>query len=88
MAGTDCWYRFPGSGNHEELQFLLSTCSASISSWLLLHGPKWLLEHLPLTPQMVVVWSLMVAVDSIGVWGVKSRRLGDRFTVKMRTREV
>lgn len=31
---------------------------------------------------------MMVAEDSIGVWRVKSRRLGDRFTVKMRTREV
>lgn len=76
------------SRNHEELRVLLSTCSASICPWLLLHGPRWLLEHLPLAPQVVAASSEMVAMDSIEIWRVKSTRLGDRFTVEMRTREV
>jgi len=37
---------------------------------------------------MVAAWSKMVAVNSIEIWRVKSIRLGDRFTVEMRTREV
>lgn len=73
--------------NHEELGLLLSSCSASVSPWML-HGPRWLHEHQPSLPWMMAAWSNTVTVDSTEMEKVESTEIGDGFSTEMGTREV